>query len=288
MFSSNLSTPCIKCTVPQIKPLSHGAWPKINCYTCLAWTLKPILVPVSWKKKTEHSPIPFLPMAPLLLLTSPLFTPLTSVLCRVCILQVQSTVFLSLGSVSMSLHLICIRFSTLSGSYLIPTEYSAEGNWVLRPEERERSFWWLFKFITVFCSGLDGARLAAQGHRGVCYSNKERGGRGSLANHAATAIQGLFSSPHFNTTCLIVETAREQKYNEHTNVPASYCKMNSQWWQVETLFWFFKKNNYLKNWHEPLRFELYNSIMYKSCSVVELMNNSWSINQLVFWAAHYH
>lgn len=32
------------------------------------------------------------------------------------------------GSVSMSLHLICIRFSTLSTSYLIPTQYAAEGN----------------------------------------------------------------------------------------------------------------------------------------------------------------
>lgn len=145
-------------------------------------------------------------MAPLLLflLTSPLSTPLLSALCWVCILRVQSTVFLSLGSVSMSLHLICIRFSTLSGSYLIPTQYAAEGNWVLRPGEAERSFWRLFKFITVFCCGLNGARLAARGHGGVCYSNRERGE--SLANYAATAIQQLFCSPHFYTTCLLVET----------------------------------------------------------------------------------
>lgn len=53
--------------------------------------------------------------------------------CKVCILRVQSTMFLSPGNVSMSLHLICIRFSTLSGSYLIPTQYAAKGNWVLRP-----------------------------------------------------------------------------------------------------------------------------------------------------------
>lgn len=32
------------------------------------------------------------------------------------------------GSVSMSFHLICIRFSTLCASYLIPTQYAAEGN----------------------------------------------------------------------------------------------------------------------------------------------------------------
>ena len=143
-------------------------------------------------RKKIHSPL------------SPLSTPLLSALCWVCILRVQSAVFLSLGSVSMSLHLICIRFSTLSGSYLIPTQYAAEGNWVLRPGERERErkgevFWRLFKFITVFCCGLDGARLAAQGHGGMRYSNW-KGGE-SLANHTATAIQELFSSPHFNTTC---------------------------------------------------------------------------------------
>lgn len=66
-----------------------------------------------------------------------LSTPFFSALCWVCTLQVQNTVFLSLGSVSMSLHLICIRFSTLSGSYLIPTQYAARGNWVLRPKDRE-------------------------------------------------------------------------------------------------------------------------------------------------------
>lgn len=58
----------------------------------------------------------------------PFSTPLLSVLRWVCILRVWSTVFLSLGSVGMSLHLICIRFSTLSGSYLIPTQYAAKGN----------------------------------------------------------------------------------------------------------------------------------------------------------------
>lgn len=108
----------------------------------------------------------------------PFFTSLLSALCWVCVFSfasTKSTVFLSLGSVSMSLHLICIRFSTLSGSYLIPTQYAAEGNWVLRPSREREVFWRLFKFITVFCWGLDGAWLAARGHRGVRYGNRERG-----------------------------------------------------------------------------------------------------------------
>lgn len=74
------------------------------------------------KKPSSHLWLCFLPSPP------PFSTPLLSVLCWVCILRVRSTVLLSLGSVGMSLHLICIRFSTLSGSYLIPTQYAARGN----------------------------------------------------------------------------------------------------------------------------------------------------------------
>lgn len=153
--------------------------------------LKPILLNVSWKKRKKHSLISFPPMALFLHFTCTLSTPLLLALCWVCILRIQSTVFLWLRSVSMSLHLICIRFSTLSGSYLIPTQYAAEGNWVLRPEERKRGFWRPFKFITVFCCGLNGASLAAQGHKVMCYSN---------CCHCNTGAV-LFIALLYSTTC---------------------------------------------------------------------------------------
>lgn len=87
----------------------------------------------------------------------------------------------------------------------------------------------------------------------VRYSNRVRGEwGGSLADNSVTAIQELFSSPHFNTTCSLVETVQgSEKCNEDINVPASYYMKNSQWWQVETpVFFMF----YLKDWHEPQRF----------------------------------
>lgn len=107
----------------------------------------------------------------------------------------------------MSLHLICIRFSTLSGSYLIPTQYAAEGNCVLRPRERGREVFGGFlnslQYCVVVSTELTWQHEAAE----VCVIAIERAGR-AFANHAATAIEGLFSSPHFNITCLLVETVQ--------------------------------------------------------------------------------
>lgn len=125
----------------------------------------------------------------------------------VCILPAWSTVFLSPGSVSMSLHLICIRFSTLSGSYLIPTQYAAEGNWVLRPRERGREVFGGFLNSLQYCVVVSTELTWQHGAAEVCVIAIERAGR-AFANHAATAIEGLFSSPHFNITCLLVETVQ--------------------------------------------------------------------------------
>lgn len=159
------------------------------------------------KERKKHSLISFPPMAPLLLPTSPLSTPLLSALCWVCILRVQSTVFLSLGSVSMSLHLICIRFSTLSGSYLIPTQYAAEGNWVLRPGERGREVFGGFlnslQYSVVVSMELAWQHEATE----VCVIAIEREGN-ALQTMLPLQYRSC-SSPHFNTTYLLVETARE-------------------------------------------------------------------------------
>lgn len=57
---------------------------------------------------------------------------------------------------------ICIRFSTLCGSYLIPSQHVTEGNRFIRPTEMLGRGGLLFKFIT---GGCVGSRLAAQGHR---------------------------------------------------------------------------------------------------------------------------
>ena len=127
---------------------------------------------------------------------------------RVCILRARSTVFLSLGSVSMSLHLICIRFSTLSGSYLIPTQYAAEGNWVLRPRERGREVFGGFLNSLQYCVAVSTELAWQHEATEVCVIAIQREYGRAFANHAATAIEGLFSSPHFNITCLLVETVQ--------------------------------------------------------------------------------
>lgn len=63
---------------------------------------------------------------------------------------------------SLDMHQIFHTFWQLSDS----NSMCCQGK--LSPKaKRQRSFWQLFKFITVFSCGLNGARLAAQGHGGV-------------------------------------------------------------------------------------------------------------------------
>lgn len=157
----------------------------------------------------------------------------------------------------MSLHLICIRFSTLSGSYLIPTQYAAKGNWVLRPRWREREkelFWRLFKFITVFCRALSGAHLVAQGCRGACYSKRVREAWGpSFADNPVSATLKLFPLAHFNTTCLLVCKGVRNTMKILMSQPHIVWRVHSadRW----TLWvWFFFGLFYSKDWHEPHRF----------------------------------
>ena len=106
----------------------------------------------------------------------------------------KGTPFLSLGIVRVFLHLVCIRFSTLFVSYLIPTQYATKGNWVLRSGDREKVF---VRFLNSLpCSTVVSMELALQ-HKAtnVCYDGIQR--EESLATHAViTMLKQLFLTTH--------------------------------------------------------------------------------------------